>query len=75
VIQHNNRRYLFRRTLNVFNLSMSMLATLFGLFWLGWLLWTLVGHGLQSINLELFTKDTPPPGAPGGMANAMIGSL
>ena len=41
------RRYLCRRGLNVFNLFMSMLATVFGLFWLGWLLWTLVSHGLH----------------------------
>ena len=75
MIQHNNRRYLFRRTLNVFNLGMSMVATVFGLFWLAWLLYTLVSHGVQSLNLTLFTADTPPPGASGGMANAMIGSL
>ena len=75
MIQHDGRRYLFRRALNVFNLFMSMVATVFGLFWLGWLLWTLVSHGLHSINLTLFTSDTPPPGAEGGMANAMIGSL
>jgi phosphate transport system permease protein len=75
VIQHDGRRYLFRRALNVFNLAMSMVATVFGLFWLGWLLWTLVSHGLHSIDLKLFTSDTPPPGAEGGMANAMIGSL
>ncbi|HEX2668768.1 MAG TPA: phosphate ABC transporter permease PstA [Gammaproteobacteria bacterium] len=74
-MQHNSRRYLFRRALNVFNLGMSMVATVFGLFWLAWLLWTLLSHGLHSINLELFTLDTPPPGAEGGMANAMIGSL
>ena len=75
MLHHNNRRYLFRRTVNVFNLAMSMLATAFGLFWLGWLLWTLIGHGISSINLDLFTQDTPPPGAEGGMANAMIGSM
>src|SRR5215469_1072580 len=70
-----NKRYLFRRALNVFNLGMSMLTTVFGLFWLGWLLWTLVSHGLQALNVDLFVQDTPPPGAEGGMANAMIGSL
>ncbi|MGE5624114.1 MAG: phosphate ABC transporter permease PstA [Bacillota bacterium] len=70
-----NNRYLFRRGVNLFNLGMSMLTTVFGLFWLGWLLWTLLSHGLQSLNLELFLQDTPPPGAAGGMANAMIGSL
>ncbi|HSC47551.1 MAG TPA: phosphate ABC transporter permease PstA [Gammaproteobacteria bacterium] len=72
---HNNRRYLLRRCINVFNLGMSLLTTLFGLFWLGWLLWTLVAKGLQSIDLTLFLQDTPSPGSEGGMANAMIGSL
>ena len=70
-----NARYVFRRGVNVFNLSMSLLATVFGLFWLGWLLWTLISHGVAALNFELFTQDTPPPGAVGGMANAMIGSL
>ena len=70
-----NSRYLFRRGVNLFNLGMSMLTTVFGLFWLAWLLWTLVSHGLQALNLSLFVQDTPPPGAEGGMANAMIGSL
>ena len=45
------------------------------LFWLAWLLWTLISHGVHAINVDLFTQDTPPPGAVGGMANAMIGSL
>lgn len=70
-----SNRYLFRRGVNLFNLGMSMVATVFGLFWLGWLLWTLLSHGLQGLNLNLFLNDTPPPGAEGGMANAMIGSL
>jgi len=52
-----------------------MLTTLFGLFWLTWLLWTLVSNGLQWINLDIFTKITPPPGSNGGLSNAIIGSL
>ena len=74
-MKHSSNRYLFRRGLNVFNLFMSMVTTAFGLFWLAWLLWTLISHGVAALNLELFTSDTPPPGAVGGMANAMIGSL
>ncbi|HLW75022.1 MAG TPA: phosphate ABC transporter permease PstA [Gammaproteobacteria bacterium] len=70
-----NKRYLFRRGVNLFNLGMSMVATVFGLFWLAWLLWTLVSHGVRALNLNLFLQDTPPPGVPGGMANAIIGSL
>ena len=72
---HLAGRYFYRRALNVFNLGMSTVTTLFGLFWLGWLLWTLVSHGLQWINLDLFMEDSPPPGAAGGLANAIIGSL
>jgi phosphate transport system permease protein len=72
---HLAGRYFYRRALNVFNLGMSTVTTLFGLFWLGWLLWTLISHGLQWINLDLFMEDSPPPGAAGGLANAIIGSL
>jgi phosphate transport system permease protein len=68
-------RYLRRRLVNGLNLSMSVLGTLFGLFWLGWLLWTLVSHGLRWLGPELFTHNTPPPVAAGGIANAIVGSL
>jgi phosphate transport system permease protein len=69
-------RYLRRRMLNGFNLGVSVLATIFGLFWLTWLLWTLVSHGLEWMNLSLFTQNTPPPAAvSGGIANAIVGSL
>ncbi|MDE2091679.1 MAG: ABC transporter permease subunit, partial [Gammaproteobacteria bacterium] len=68
-------RYFRRRLLNAFNLTVSVLATVFGLFWLAWLLWTLVSHGLRWVNLDLFMQNTPPPGSAGGMANAIIGSL
>jgi len=52
-----------------------MLMTLFGLFWLTWLLWTLLSNGLQWINLDIFTQNTPPPGSKGGLINAIMGSL
>jgi phosphate transport system permease protein len=73
--KNGSKRYLFRRGVNVFNLFMSMVTTVFGLSWLVWLLWTLISHGVQALNFELFVNDTPPPGAQGGMANAMIGSV
>ncbi|TBW57691.1 phosphate ABC transporter permease PstA [Marinobacter halodurans] len=71
----NSSLYLRRRLINAFNLTVSVLTTLFGLFWLGWLLWTLFSNGLQWINLDLFTQSTPPPGEAGGLANAIVGSL
>ena len=67
--------YTRRRLVNVFNLSISVLTTLFGLFWLVWLLWTLLSNGLPWLSLHVFTQITPPPGSAGGLSNAIIGSL
>lgn len=67
--------YARRRIINGFNLTISVLATVFGLFWLVWLLWTLVSNGLQWINVDVFTKITPPPGSSGGLINAIVGSV
>src|SRR5450432_4532339 len=67
--------YLRRKATNAVGLTFSLLATAFGLFWLTWLLWTLFQNGLQWISPKLFTESTPPPGANGGLANAIVGSL
>lgn len=50
-------------------------ATAFGLFWLIWILWTTVVFGLSALNVRLLTEMTPPPGADGGLANALYGSV
>ncbi len=68
-------RYLRRRTVNVFNLGMSVLTTLFGLFWLFWILYTTVQYGYKAIDINLFTQNTPAPGDVGGLKNAFVGSL
>jgi len=69
-------RYNRRRLLNVFNLTMAVLATVFGVFWLVWILWTTIRFGAGAVNLALFTRDTPAPGASGGgLRNAFVGSL
>src|SRR5258706_9965218 len=39
------------------------------------ILWSLVSQGLGGINLDLFVKSTPAAGSPGGLANAIVGSL
>ncbi|MGD8430127.1 MAG: phosphate ABC transporter permease PstA [Ectothiorhodospiraceae bacterium] len=67
--------YTRRRVVNYFNLTVSVLATLFGLFWLGWLLWTLFGQGLRWIDWAMFVEPTPPPGNSGGLSNAIVGTL
>jgi len=67
--------YTRRRIINAFNLSVSVMATIFGLFWLVWLLWTLFENGLHWLRLDVFTKMTPPPGNAGGLWNAIVGSV
>lgn len=65
-----------RKVVNLFNLSISLLTTLFGLFFLVWLLWVLFERGFEHLDLALFTHDMPGPGSPnGGLRNAIIGSL
>lgn len=66
--------YLRRRIGNVIAIAMSCATALFGLFFLGWILITLASKGLAGINLDLFTKMTPPPMQEGGLANAFFGS-
>ena len=67
--------YTQRRLINGFNLTVSVLATVFGLFWLTWLLWTLFSNGFQWLSIDVFTEITPPPGSAGGLINAIVGSL
>ncbi len=56
-------------------LVLSLLAMGFGLFWLGWILYTLFSRALPAIHSTVFTQMTPPPGAQGGLLNAIVGSL
>jgi phosphate transport system permease protein len=67
--------YRTRQIKNILAQCLATLAALFGLFWLTWILWTTLSKGLGSLNLDLFTKMTPPPGDEGGgMLNAFFGS-
>ncbi|TWI10553.1 phosphate ABC transporter permease PstA [Aerolutibacter ruishenii] len=67
--------YGYRRMKNIAAQALAIAATIFGLFWLVWIVWTTLTKGLASINLDLFTKMTPPPGDTGGMLNAFFGSV
>ena len=64
-----------RRHVNTVMLTISGFALAFGLCALGWILVTLIGEGIGAIRWSLFTQNTPPPGADGGIANAIFGSL
>ena len=68
-------RYFRRRTVNIVNLTGSLLATVFGLFWLFWILWTTLSYGVAAFDWNLFHQNTPAPGGTGGLANAIVGSL
>ncbi|MGO9443864.1 MAG: phosphate ABC transporter permease PstA [Thiobacillaceae bacterium] len=67
--------YFKRRFINALTLTLSLGAMIFGLFWLFWILETLFRSGLGGINLDVFTKMTPPPGSAGGLLNPILGSL
>ena len=66
--------YLRRRIVNAAALLMACATAAFGLLFLGWILWTLLSKGLPGINLDLFTRMTPPPMQEGGLLNAFFGS-
>ena len=55
--------------------SVCALATLAGLFVLGAILWTLFSRGFGHLSLTVFKEMTPPPGAAGGLRNAIFGSV
>jgi phosphate transport system permease protein len=67
--------YLRRRIVNGIAMALSFAAAVIGLFFLGWILWTTFSKGLPALNWSLFTTNTSPPGEPGGLANALVGSL
>lgn len=63
-----------RKVKNTVALSLGTTATVFGLFWLFWILLTTFVNGLGALSFRLFTEMTPPPGAEGGLLNAIYGS-
>ncbi len=67
--------HLRRRITNGVAMVLSFSAAVVGLFFLGWILWTTFSKGLPALSWSLFTTTTAPPGEPGGLANALVGSL
>src|SRR5690349_6309023 len=54
---------------------LSLAATAIGLGWLVLILGVLLWQGLSGLSLKVFSEMTPPPGADGGLLNAIVGSL
>jgi phosphate transport system permease protein len=51
------------------------IATIVALTALVLILWSLVSQGIGGLDLKVFTMTQPAPGSPGGLANAITGSL
>ncbi len=76
VISAANSLYRARKRRNAAMLAVSSLALVFGLSWLVWILATLLYEGGNALlRVSLYYQMTPPPGADGGLANAIAGSL
>ncbi|HEY4076611.1 MAG TPA: phosphate ABC transporter permease PstA [Rhizomicrobium sp.] len=71
----NRALYLRRRIANYAFICLSLGAALFGLVWLAFILGALLKDGVSGLSPSLFTEATPPPGAQGGLANAILGSV
>lgn len=71
----NRRRYVRRRRRSSVFMGLSIAATLFGLGWLTLILAALLYQGFSGLDISVFTQSTPPPGAAGGLLNAIVGSL
>jgi phosphate transport system permease protein len=71
-----NPLYRSRKRQNAVLLFISFLALVFGLFWLVWILGTLFYEGGAAlVRASFYYEMTPPPGADGGLANAIAGSV
>lgn len=64
-----------RRLANGVFVVLCGIATAIALGALLLILWTLLSKGLGGIDAMIFTADQPAPGSPGGLRNAIVGSL
>lgn len=75
IVNVSNPVYRKRQRLNRVLLAVSGATVVFGLFWLSWIILTLFIKGGSALSLTLLTQSTPPPGADGGLLNAILGSV
>ena len=71
----NSARHARRKVKNYAFVALASTATLIAIGALVLILASLLINGLGGINLHIFTMDQPPPGEPGGLRNALVGSL
>ncbi|KGF81173.1 phosphate transport system permease PstA [Massilia sp. JS1662] len=72
VVNNVYRRRLLGHRIGI---ALSVTAMAVGLGFLLWILETLLVNGFGALSHTLFTMDTPAPGSPGGVRNAIVGSL
>jgi phosphate transport system permease protein len=68
-------RYHRRKHRNAVMMGLCVTAAALGLGWLVLILGALLWNGLGGLSPAVFTEMTPPPGAAGGLLNAIAGSL
>lgn len=69
-------KYRSRRLKNIFVMGLCWAASGLGIAVLFIILGTLIYRGANTLSLDVFTSDVPPPGASGGgLRNAIVGSL
>ncbi|MGH6684291.1 MAG: phosphate ABC transporter permease PstA, partial [Pseudolabrys sp.] len=71
----SSNHYRVRKRRNAIATALMIGATGFGLGWLVLILAMLVWKGAGGLSLSVFTENTPPPNAAGGLLNPIIGSL
>ena len=71
----NRALYVRRRIVNQIFLWLSTGAAAVGIIALILILYALLTNGVAGLSTTLFTLNTAPPGSPGGLANAIAGSL
>jgi phosphate transport system permease protein len=64
-----------RRRRNAIWTILAYAATFFGLSWLVLILGALIWKGFEGLSLDVFTKNTAPPGVVGGLLNSIVGSV
>ena len=74
IVNLSNPVYKRRQRVNRLLLTLSGATVVFGLFWLCWIILTLFLKGGEALSWALLTESTPPPGADGGLLNAILGS-
>ncbi len=67
--------YSGRKRRNVIWTGLAYAATVLGLSMLVIILATLLWNGVGGLSLDVFTKNTAPPGVVGGLLNSIVGSI